>query len=67
MRENIIKKVELLMVVIALFAGTAFLTKMCYLSLAFNTIFAIAFLALFLCGDGRVQFVGCLRDYRIVG
>lgn len=30
---------------LALFAGAAFLTKMCYLSLTFNTLFAIAFLA----------------------
>ena len=30
-----------------LFAGAAFLTKMCYLSLAFNTIFVIMFLTIF--------------------
>ncbi len=30
---------------LALFAGAAFLTKMCYLSLAFNTLFVIVFLA----------------------
>jgi uncharacterized membrane protein YjdF len=33
-------------VILALVAGAAFLTKMCYLSLAFNTIFVIVFLAL---------------------
>jgi hypothetical protein len=32
---------------LALFAGAAFLTKMCYLSLAFNTLFTIAFLSAF--------------------
>jgi uncharacterized membrane protein YjdF len=32
---------------LTLLAGTAFLTKMCYLSLAFNTAFVIVFLALF--------------------
>ncbi len=37
---------EIPLVVLALFAGAAFLTKMCYLSLAFNTIFVILFLAL---------------------
>src|SRR5215510_12209769 len=37
---------EIPVVVLVLFAGTAFLTKMCYLSLAFNTIFVILFLTL---------------------
>ena len=37
---------EIPVVTLALFAGAAFLTKMCYLSLAFNTIFVIVFLAL---------------------
>ena len=32
---------------LSLFAGAAFLTKMCYLSLAFNTLFTIAFLSIF--------------------
>ena len=32
---------------LALIAGGAFLTKMCYLSLAFNTLFTIAFLGIF--------------------
>src|ERR1700741_957261 len=36
---------ELPLVVIALFAGAVFLTKMCYLSLAFNSIFVSFFLA----------------------
>src|SRR5215204_6631552 len=35
------------LVMLSLFAGATFLTKMCYLSLAFNTIFVIVFLALF--------------------
>ena len=38
---------EIPIVVLALVAGAAFLTKMCYLSLAFNTIFVLIFLALF--------------------
>jgi len=37
---------EIPIVTLALFAGAVFLTKMCYLSLAFNTIFVIVFLAL---------------------
>jgi uncharacterized membrane protein YjdF len=37
---------EIPIVTLALFAGAAFLTKMCYLSLVFNTIFVIVFLAL---------------------
>jgi uncharacterized membrane protein YjdF len=41
------RKFEIPLVMLALFAGAAFLTKMCYLSLAFNTLFVIAFLALF--------------------
>src|SRR5688572_33423397 len=32
---------------LALIAGAAFLTKMCYLSLAFNTLFTVAFLGIF--------------------
>lgn len=35
------------LVVLSLIAGAAFLTKMCYLSLAFNTIFVIVFLSVF--------------------
>lgn len=38
---------EIPLVILTLAAGAAFLTKMCYLSLAFNTIFVIGFLALF--------------------
>ena len=38
---------ENLLVMLALIAGAAFLTKMCYLSLAFNTLFTVAFLAIF--------------------
>jgi uncharacterized membrane protein YjdF len=37
---------EIPVVVAVLLAGAAFLTKMCYLSLAFNTVFVIFFLAL---------------------
>jgi uncharacterized membrane protein YjdF len=36
-----------IVMVALLFAGAAFLTKMCYLSLAFNTIFVVVFLTLF--------------------
>ena len=38
---------EIPVAILSLFAGAAFLTKMCYLSLAFNTIVVIVFLALF--------------------
>lgn len=38
---------EFPVVLLLLIAGAAFLTKMCYLSLAFNTIFVIVFLTLF--------------------
>ena len=41
------RKLEIPLVMVALFAGAAFLTKMCYLSLAFNTVFVLVFLALF--------------------
>ncbi len=37
---------EIPIVILALVTGAAFLTKMCYLSLAFNTIFVIVFLGL---------------------
>jgi uncharacterized membrane protein YjdF len=37
---------EIPLFILALVAGAAFLTKMCYLSLAFNTIFVVLFLAL---------------------
>jgi uncharacterized membrane protein YjdF len=39
--------VEIPLVLVSLLAGVAFLTKMCYMSLAFNTIFVLVFLALF--------------------
>jgi len=38
---------EIPAVMLALLAGAVFLTKMCYLSLIFNTIFVIVFLAIF--------------------
>jgi uncharacterized membrane protein YjdF len=38
---------EIPFVMLSLVAGAAFLTKMCYLSLAFNTIFVIIFLVVF--------------------
>ena len=38
---------EIPVVILSLLAGAAFLTKMCYLSLAFNTIFVIVFLTIF--------------------
>ena len=42
-----LRKLEIPLVMLALVAGAAFLTKMCYLSLAFNTLFTVAFLAIF--------------------
>lgn len=42
-----LRKLEIPLVLLALVAGAAFLTKMCYLSLAFNTIFVIVFLSMF--------------------
>src|ERR1044071_5696772 len=45
-RRAIRRYFEIPIVTLALFAGAVFLTKMCYLSLAFNTIFVIVFLAL---------------------
>jgi len=46
-RVSLSRKLEVPLVMVALFAGAAFLTKMCYLSLAFNTVFVLVFLALF--------------------
>jgi uncharacterized membrane protein YjdF len=46
---NLLRKFEVPLVILSLFAGAAFLTKMCYLSLAFNTLFVIAFLLAFHC------------------
>lgn len=40
---------EVPLVTASLIAGAAFLTKMCYLSLVFNTVFVVVFLALFYC------------------
>lgn len=42
-----LSKLEIPFVALSLLAGAAFLTKMCYLSLAFNSIFVLVFLALF--------------------
>src|SRR5215218_7562934 len=42
-----LRYLEVPAVMIALLAGAAFLTKMCYLSLVFNTIFVLIFLTLF--------------------
>ncbi|HEX5874766.1 MAG TPA: hypothetical protein VFY60_08955 [Pyrinomonadaceae bacterium] len=42
-----LRRFEIPLVMLTLVAGTAFLTKMCYLSLAFNTIFVIVFLSIF--------------------
>src|SRR5689334_18150732 len=39
--------IEIPFVIVSLCAGAAFLTKMCYLSLACNTIFVIVFLGVF--------------------
>ncbi|HEU4508890.1 MAG TPA: hypothetical protein VFR78_11665 [Pyrinomonadaceae bacterium] len=41
-----LRKLEIPLVMLTLIAGAAFLTKMCYLSLAFNTIFVIVFLSI---------------------
>jgi uncharacterized membrane protein YjdF len=46
-RNRIFASLEIPLVTLLLVAGAAFLTKMCYLSLAFNTVFVIGFLALF--------------------
>lgn len=47
MKTNLLHKLEIPFVMLSLFAGAAFLTKMCYLSLAFNTLFAVGFLTVF--------------------
>ncbi len=47
MNTNLLHKLEIPFVMLSLFAGAAFLTKMCYLSLAFNTLFAVVFLTVF--------------------
>lgn len=46
-RRLSLSPLEIPLVLASLIAGAAFLTKMCYLSLAFNSIFVIVFLALF--------------------
>jgi uncharacterized membrane protein YjdF len=46
-KTTLLPKLELPLVMLTLFAGAAFLTKMCYLSLLFNTLFAVAFLGIF--------------------
>ena len=45
--RSIRRYLETPLVMLSLFAGAAFLTKMCYLSLTFNTIFVLVFLTLF--------------------
>ena len=42
-----VSKFEIPLVILTLLAGAAFLTKMCYLSLAFNTLFVLVFLTVF--------------------
>jgi hypothetical protein len=43
---NLLKKIELPLMLVVLLVGAAFLLKMCYLSLAFNCAFGVAFLAI---------------------
>lgn len=43
----LLRKLELPLVLLTLIAGAAFLTKMCYLSLALNSLFVAVFLSLF--------------------
>jgi uncharacterized membrane protein YjdF len=45
-KTTLLHKIEIPLAMLSLFAGAAFLTKMCYLSLAFNTLFTLAFLAI---------------------
>jgi uncharacterized membrane protein YjdF len=42
-----LRQIEIPLVILSLLAGAAFLTKMCYLSLFFNTVFVIVFLTIF--------------------
>ncbi len=42
---NLLRKLELPVALLLFVSGSAFLLKMCYLSLAFNTIFGVLFLA----------------------
>ena len=46
-KTTLLHKLEIPLVMLTLFAGAAFLTQMCYLSLAFNTLFTLAFLGIF--------------------
>jgi uncharacterized membrane protein YjdF len=46
-KTTLLHRLEIPLVMLALFAGAAFLTKMCYLSLVFNTLFTVAFLGIF--------------------
>ena len=46
-RLNLSSKFEIPLGILSLAAGAAFLTKMCYLSLAFNTMFVVVFLTVF--------------------
>jgi uncharacterized membrane protein YjdF len=48
-RSRLRTRIEIPLFKVSLGAGAAFLTKMCYLSLAFNTIFVIVFLSVFYC------------------
>ena len=48
-RSRLRTRIEIPLVMVSLVAGAAFLTKMCYLSLAFNTIFVVVFLTIFYC------------------
>ena len=47
LKTTLLHKLEIPLVMVTLFAGAAFLTKMCYLSLVFNTLFTVAFLGIF--------------------
>jgi len=46
-KTTLLHKLETPLVMLALIGGAAFLTKMCYLSLVFNTLFTVAFLGIF--------------------
>jgi hypothetical protein len=46
-RMSLLRKIELPLVLLVLTAGTAFLLKMCYLSLAVNCLFGLVFLSAF--------------------
>jgi len=44
---NLFRQLERPLVILSLIAGAAFLTKMCYMSLVFNTLFVLGFLTIF--------------------